>query len=184
MNPALGNAHAALSLHRLDNHRRDRRIDFRKRPLVVERQTQHRPGQRAERLAHQPISGQRKRAHRVAVIRPVERHESRASGELARHLKRTLDRFRPAVGEIDALKRPGEKLNQPSRQGNLALDHVLAIHHDVQVAPRLLRDRGQHLGMSMAEGTDADPGDEIEIAASVRRDQPRSFGARYLQSDR
>src|SRR5208282_6133501 len=110
--------------------------------------------------------------------------ESRASGELARHLQRTFDRFCPTVGKIHALERSREKLGEPSRQPDLALDHVLAVHHDVQMASRLLRDRGQHLGMSMPEGRDANPRDEIEIAPSVRRDQPRTLGARYLQPDR
>src|ERR1019366_5797335 len=109
---------------------------------------------------------------------------SRASGELACHLQRTFDSFCPAVGEIHALERSREKLGEPSRQHNLALDHILAVHHDVQMASRLLPDRGEHLGMPVAEGRDADPRDEIEIAPPVRRDQPRTVGARYLHPDR
>src|SRR5208282_4641690 len=97
------------------------------------------------------------------MIRAVERNESRASCELARHLQRTFDSFRPAVGEIYALERSRQKLDEPARQHHLALDHVLAVHHDVQMAPRLLRDRIEHLGLSVAESRHPDSRDEIEI---------------------
>src|SRR5580704_13768921 len=144
----------------------------------------HRSGERAERLAHRAIPCQRQRAHRVTVIRAVERDEARSAGKLARDFQRALDRLSPAVGEIHALERRREQLDEPPRQLHLALDHILAVHHDVQMASRLRCDRVEHFGISVAERGHSDTRDEIEITASVRRDQPRALGAQYFQAER
>src|ERR1700735_2701288 len=144
----------------------------------------HGGGGRAERLAHRAISPQRECAHRVAVIGAVKRDEARTAGKLARDFQSALDRLGSAVGEIDTLEWRRKQLDEPPRQLHLALDHILAVHHDVQMASRLRRNRVEHFGISVAERGHSDAGDEIEIPASVRRDQPRALGVRNFQAER
>src|SRR6202046_1723590 len=144
----------------------------------------HGGGGRAERLAHRAISPQRECAHRVAVIGAVKRDEARTAGKLARDFQSALDRLGSSVGEIDTLEGRRKQLDEPPRQLHLALDHILAVHHDVQMASRLRRNRVEHFGISVAERGHSDAGDEIEITASVRRDQPRALGVRNFQAER
>src|SRR5208283_1536758 len=144
----------------------------------------HGSGKRAERLAHRAISCERERAHRVTVIGAVKPDEARTAGKLARDFQRALDRLGTAIREIHALERRRQQLDEPPRQLHLALDHVLAVHHDVQMAPRLRCDSVEHFGIAVAECGHSDAGDEIEVTASVRRDQPRTLGARYFEAER
>src|ERR1700682_436497 len=180
----LGDAHAALSLNWLDHNGGDRRVDPAERRLVTEWQMEHRAHKCAEWRAERGIPGECERAHRVAVICAVERHESTATGEFARGLERTFNRLRTTIGKIHAREFRRQQFAQAARKSNLALDYVLAINHDVQMAARLRLDRGDHFAMPMAERRDADTCDEIQIAPPVSSCQPRAFRARDLEPKR
>src|SRR6202158_100914 len=147
----LGDAHAALSLNWLEHYGADRRVDSAESRLVTEWQMEHRPHKVAEWRAERGIPRECERAHRVAVICAVERHESTATGEFARGLERAFNRLRTAIGKIHAREFRRQQFGPATRKSNLALDYVLAINHDVQMPPRLRLDRGDHFAMPMAE---------------------------------
>src|SRR5260370_16557920 len=99
----LGDTHPALCLHRLDHDSRNRGIDLVERRFITKCQMAHRPRQCAERIAESRVSSQRERAHRIAVIRTVERDESRSPGKFSPPLERTFNHLPPPICESTPL---------------------------------------------------------------------------------
>jgi hypothetical protein len=87
-------------LHRLDHHRRGISVDPLERSVIAERQVRHAGQQRLEWVAEDGVAADRKCAEGVAVEGSFEGDELGASGVLASHLQRSLDRLCAAVREV------------------------------------------------------------------------------------
>ena len=161
-------AHAALALHRLDDHRGHRVVDARQRRRVIERQELDAGQQRLEGLPIDRVAADGQRPEGVAVERAVEGHETRAAGELARRLQRAFHRLGAAVGEVDDVEVARRQRGQPLRQLHLRRLHHLAVHRHVQVPPDLLLNGRDDRRMRVPDIGDAHARQQVEVLATRR----------------
>ena len=120
----VGRDHTAFALHRLDQHRRHRRIDRRlERGEVAERHVTEAVGHREERLVLGRLAGRRQRRQRAAVEAAVgaHHHVATAAAELAGQLQRGLVGLGAGVAEehlalvAGGLRRAGRRARSPPR---------------------------------------------------------------------
>jgi hypothetical protein len=128
------------------------------------------------------VAAEREGAGRVAVEGAVERDHPRAPGQLAGQLEGALDRLGPAVRQVDVAERIGQQPGEPRGKLHLRRADVLAVDHHVRVAPRLLGDGARHIGVGVTDRGDADPGEQVEVLATVEVPDARS--ARAPDGDR
>src|SRR6185436_10597579 len=100
--------------------------------------------------------------------RPLKRDEPAARFALgepvaARELQRRLDRFRSAVAE----KRAWQAGERRQTCGKFSLERVKEQIRGVDEPLRLIGDRLREPRMGMTQGRDADPGDQVQVAAPV-----------------
>src|ERR1700741_4951610 len=99
------------------------------------------------------------------MIGAIECNKSGPSGIFPRRFEGALNCLGATVGEIDASQCGRQHMRQLGRQRRLALQHILAINHYMQMAPELTVDRGDYCRMAMTERRHAYPGDQVEVAA-------------------
>lgn len=114
----------------------------------------------------------------ASVERSQKGDDVAAAGVPAGQLQSRFQRFRPAIGEEDLLRRrAGSDGRQPFRQGDLRLVVEIGAGH-VQKLVGLVLDGGGDVGMTMAGGGDGDAGREVEeqIAVHVLDHRPAAPG--------
>ena len=166
--PGIGNDDAALPLDRLDENAAGflRHGRLQRRKVVV----RHIPESLRKRCKADVKSFLRRRRHgrqRPAVEGVLHRDQFISAshvfrGVLPGEFDRRLVGLRPAVAEERLVER--RILHEKARQKDLRRDVVEV--RDVEEVFRLLFDCGDDPGVSVAEGADGDPPDQIEITAA------------------
>ncbi len=163
---------AALALEWFEDDGAGRLSDRRQQRFrILRRHELHVRQQRCERRAIVVVPRHRQRPHRPAVKRLLEGDDARPLRVLlrvpvaARELQARFDRLRAAVAEEGA--RQPREVRQPRRE--FPLQRVEVQVRRVNQRRRLLGDGGGQARIGVAERAHADAGDQIEIAATLRR---------------
>ena len=173
-------AHAALGLHRLDDHRRGALVDARERADVVEGQEVDAGQQRLERPRDRPGCRPTESAPQVSPWKPPSKATKRGRPVA---LRAVLSAPSTASAPLDVKydhRRAPAAAGAASRAGepHLRLLHELAVDHDVEVALRLRAHRGHDLGMGVADVGDPHAGEQVEVLAPLDVAHRRAAGAR------
>ena len=169
-----GRHHAALALHRLQQHRADGRIERGHESVdVVEGHMTEALRHGLEGLVLVGLARGRQRGQRAAVERPVGAHHRVATPTLvlASKLEGGLDRLRAGVLEQDPTglgvaagtgpDQPVERLHHLG--GRLVGEQVGRVYQ----RRRLGRDGLRHRRMGMAQPGNGQPAQEVEVAAAA-----------------
>src|SRR5439155_7002666 len=129
--------------------------------------------ERAEAGLLRRLAGDGEGAEGAPAEGVLERDDARAAARLARVLQRGLHRFRPRVAEERL--RTAETVGEPAGELGHRVRPVEV--RDVPEPLELRLGGGERRGMAVTESDDGDPGDEIEVALSIRVEEPRPFAA-------
>ena len=157
----------ALALDRLDQVRRDvSLLQLLLESLEIAERHHRVRKQRVEPGAELLRAVDRQRAGGQAVIGVRAVEDAALAGGAAGELQRRLDRFRPAVAEVDALHAGSDRnellRDQPGQDREVELQHVgeVGVEHVVECSPD---DR-----MVAPDPRDTEAGEEVEVAVAVR----------------
>jgi hypothetical protein len=106
------------------------------------------------------------RHHRAAVVGEPQRDDLAPARRQARHHERRLDRLRARVAEERPLERAGGDVGDLPRGLDLHLGRVQ--RRDVSELAHLLRHRGDHVRVAVADRRREDAREEVEVLAALR----------------
>ncbi len=167
----VGGDHPALALHRLQQHRRNGRVDRRLQRVDVVVGDMAKPVRhREERLVLGRLAGSGQRRQR-ATVEAAERADdgvAAAAAELARQFQRRLVGLGAAVAEEHLPDGAGglgeQRVDLDGRLGCLVGREEVA---DVHQRARLCRDHLRDAGIRVAECDHREPTEEVEVPLAV-----------------
>src|SRR5690625_8012108 len=99
-------------------------------------------------------------------------------------LQGPLDRFRPAVDEVDPLQTLRKLRGQQRCEIRLCLLNKLAVDHHMKVTVKLLPDRVDDSRMPMPQAADGDALDQVDKGAAIGCPEQAPLGRYGRQIDR